>query len=86
MDIVPEKWVEEYETALAEAWEPALADDERATILRILGWFADLSDEHRAEAIRCLVISAVRACRLFENVLSRADAWIESAQLSSEGD
>lgn len=86
MLIEPEGWLAEYEESLAEAHELPLSDRERKCLLQILRWMADESAEHQGEAIRCFVISAIRSCRTFCNVLSRADAWIESAELSADPD
>lgn len=83
MRIEPDKWLAEYEATLEDAHEPALRDYEREGLLRTLGWFAKMSDEHQAEAVRCMVICAIRACGDFYRGLSRADSWIESAELGN---
>lgn len=86
MRIDPDKWLAEYEASLAEAHEPPLQDHEREGIGRVLGWFAKMDEGYQAEAIRCFVICAIRGCADVARALSRADAWIESAELSADPD
>ncbi len=86
MRIEPDKWLEEYEASLAEGHEPTMGEAERESVLRILGFLADMEPEHQAEAMRCAMVTAIRGCRSFYRSLWHFDSWIESAELGANPD